>query len=78
MVNLLVTMINAQQQQSATFFLDIGGVFPLLTTTGAIDPAGVMRQAGKISTKSFACCDCLVLIQSIVHAHLFRFHHGDQ
>ena len=53
MVNLLVTMINAQQQQSATFFLDIGGVFPLLTTTGAIDPAGVMRQAGKISTKSF-------------------------
>ena len=55
MVSLWVTMVNAQQQQPTTFFLDIGGVFPLLTTTGAIDPAGVMRQAGKITTKCGVC-----------------------
>ena len=51
--SLLVTMVVAQQQQPTT--LDIGGVFPLLTTTGAVDPAGVMRQAGKITTECFVC-----------------------
>ena len=42
-----LTMVVAQQP---TTYLDIGGVFPLLTTGGAVDPAGVMRQAGKITT----------------------------
>ena len=41
---ILVTMVLAQQQPAA--FLDIGGVFPLLTTSGTVDPVGVMRQAG--------------------------------
>ena len=46
-VSLLMTMVIAQQQQQPTTYLDIGGVFPLLTTTGDVDSAGVMRQAGK-------------------------------
>ena len=46
LISLLMTMVTAQQQQPTTY-LDIGGVFPLLTTTGAVDPVGVMRQAGK-------------------------------
>jgi len=46
-VSLLASVATAQQQQSITY-LDIGGVFPLLTTAGAVDPVGVMRQAGKI------------------------------
>ena len=48
MVNLLVTMVIAQQQQQPTTYLDVGGIFPLLTTTGTVDPVGVMRQTGKI------------------------------
>lgn len=44
---LMMTMVIAQQQQQPTTYLDIGGVFPLLTTTGGVDSAGVMRQAGK-------------------------------
>ena len=44
MVSLLVTIVIAQQPIT---YLDIGGVFPLLTTTGGVDSAGVMRQAGK-------------------------------
>ena len=42
-VSLLMTMVIAQQPIT---YLDVGGVFPLLTTTGAVDPAGVQRQAG--------------------------------
>ena len=48
MVNLLMAMVIAQQQQQPTTYLDVGGIFPLLTTTGTVDPVGVMRQAGKI------------------------------
>ena len=46
MVSLLMTMVIAQQQP--TTYLDVGGVFPLLTTSGTVDPAGVMRQAGTL------------------------------
>ena len=48
MVNLLMAMVIAQQQQQPTTYLDVGGIFPLLTTTGTVDPVGVMRQTGKI------------------------------
>ena len=37
-------MVIAQQQPLTN--LDIGGILPLLTTTGSVDPAGVLRQAG--------------------------------
>ena len=48
LINVSFNMINAQQQQPTTY-LDVGGVFPLLTMTGAVDPVGVMRQAGNIT-----------------------------
>ena len=44
----LVTMVIGQQQPPSTY-LDIGGVFPLLTTSGTVDPLGEgqQRQAGR-------------------------------
>ena len=62
MINLLMTVVIAQQQQPTTY-LDIGGVFPLLTTTGAVDSAGVMRQAGKNTNLN---CLCFFLISDQV------------
>ena len=55
MVSLFVTMVLAQQQPTTTY-LDIGGVFPLLEANGAINAAGVMRQAGKNLMFVIFCC----------------------
>ena len=49
LVSQMVTMLLAQQQQPTTY-LDVGGIFPLLTTTGTVDTAGVMRQAGHLNS----------------------------
>ena len=45
-VGVLVTMVLGQQTSST--YLDIGGVFPLLTANGLVDPLGEgqQRQAG--------------------------------
>ena len=51
-VSLLVTLVVAQQQPIT--YLDVGGIFPLLTTTGTVDPAGVQRQAGIIPSPCFS------------------------
>ena len=49
MVSLLVTMVIAQ----TTTYLDVGGIFPLLSVTGSVDPVGIMRQAGKVTSCLF-------------------------
>ena len=49
LVSQMVTMLLAEQQQPTTY-LDVGGIFPLLTTTGTVDAAGVMRQAGHLNS----------------------------
>ena len=64
--------------QQPTTYLDIGGVFPLLTTTGDVDPAGVQRQAGKFTMYFILFALVFRNLTFLLVLFIFRFYHGGE